>query len=352
VLASINKDISNYYIISYITPNNRAEGKFRKVTVKVKNSAFKLRTRRGYFEPKLFAKMDVREKYVHLMEGFFRSNPVNELEAHSSVFFLPVNASDVVGAIALEIPADQLGSKGDLSLEMVGSVTDRSYQRTDAFHKKIDYGKHLKQIRTDGRLSCKLPMLFRAGYNRLRLTVRDNATGKRFYVFDEYLLEGIKPDELFISSVVLFDERVTASSVEKYKLKATDLSEKSGLSGYNVPDPLRAAIGRPFFPHVNFEFDKEDQPVVFFSAGNFWEDEQTQQVDFFIIYHAIDSKGREIMLPVVKEKLFPVLGANRINVLSQLRLDELQPGAYQLRVRFLDRKKTQGVQRLVPITIK
>lgn len=352
VLDAINTDTGNYYIVAYHTANTKTDGKFRKVGIKTISKEFKVRSRKGYFEPKRFEKMDGFERYVHLMEGFFRSSPVNELEAVSSVFFLPINAGEAVGSVVVEIPAERLGERGDLALEIIGTVSDRAYARNDAFHKKYEYGRIIKQIREDGFFTVKLPMLFRAGYNRLRVIVRENATGKRYHVFGDFTVHGIRRDNLYMSSVALFDEAVKASTVEKYNLQEIDMGKETGYTGYRSTDPLRATTGRPLFPRLDHRFTRDEQPVIFFSTGNFWQDEKTGEVDFFIDYKALDSTGREIVLPVVKEKLFPVPGTNRMNVLSQLQLNSLEPGNYQLRVRFLDRHKTQGLQRFVPLTIR
>ncbi|HUX05975.1 MAG TPA: VWA domain-containing protein [Acidobacteriota bacterium] len=352
VLDAINTDTGNYYIVAYHTANTKTDGKFRTVSIKTRSDDYRVRSREGYFEPKRFEKMDGFERYVHLMEGFFRSSPVNELQAASSVFFLPINAGEAVGSVAVEIPADRLGEKGDLSLEIIGTVSDRAYARNDAFHKKYEYGGILESIREDGSFTVKLPMLFRAGYNRLRVIARDNATGKRYHLFGDYTVHGLKRDDLYMSSVALFDEVVKASTVEKYNLQEIDLGKETGHTGYRSADPLRATTGRPLFPRLDHGFTRDEQPVIFFSTGNFWQDEKTGEVDFFIDYNALDSTGREIVLPVVKEKLFPVPGTNRMNVLSQLQLSSLEPGDYQLRVRFLDKHNTQGVQRFVHLTIR
>jgi VWFA-related protein len=352
VLDSINNDTSNYYIVAYHSPDISTNGKFRKVEVKAKNRNNYVRGRQGYFEPKKFEKMDEFERYVHLMEGFFRSTPVNELGAKSSVFFLPLNPGEAVGSVEIEIPSAQLGKGQDKSLELVGTVSDRSYRRIDAFHKKYEYGKVLDQIRKDGVFSCKLPLLFQSGYNRLQVIARDNATGRRFHLVNEYAVQGVRGGYLYMSSVALFDEEVHASTVEKYNLAEIDMGEETGHTGHKSIDPLRATTGKPIFPRLEHVFSVDEEPVVFFSAGNFWEDEKTGQVDFFIDYDAIDAGGQEIVISVVKDMLFPIPGSNRINVLSQLQLSGLAPGDYQLRVRFLDRKKSQGVQMFVPITVR
>jgi hypothetical protein len=56
-------------------------------------------------------------------------------------------------------------------------------------------------------------------------------------------------------------------------------------------------------------------------------------------------------VPIGRERLIPVPGTNRLNVISQLQFSGAKPGKYHLRVRFLDQKKLQGVQRITTITI-
>lgn len=352
ILDQINGDISNYYIISYATTNPRKEGKFRKIEVKPRDGSYNIRARKGYHEPKRFEKMSEKERFVHLVEPFFRSNAVGELEGRSSVFFLPLYPNMVAATLSIEIPADQLSESGSQTLEIIGSVTDQSNTRMDAFHKLISYKGHLEQIKADGAFTFKQPLVFATGFNHLKVIVRDNSSGHRFLVFEEYIANGTPPDDLYISSIALFDEKDHQATLEKYSLKTSELGEKTGYKGHRIPDPLRAAIGKSIFPHLNLTFSKDDQPIVFFSAGNFWMDPKTNNVDFFLDYTAIDSEGNEIIIPISKEKLYPIPGTSRINSLAQLIFSGLQPGEYRLRVRFLDRKKLQGVQRELPITIQ
>jgi len=352
ILGEINNDISNYYIISYFTPDESTEGRFRRVEVRPANSAFSVRTRRGYFEPRSFERMDGRDRLLHLVEGMFRAAPASDLTASSSIFFLPLQPNTVVASLAIEIPADQLSGGGDQSIELIGTAEDQFQRRLDAFHKVIDYGDQLEEIRADGCFRLKVPMLLSGGFNRVRVTVRDNSTGRRYYVFDEYITWGAQPDSVFISSIALFDEDEHRSSTEKYDLRVNDRGEETGFSGRNVPDPLRITVGRPIFPLLDLTFSRQDQPVVFFSAGNFWLDEETGEVDFFIDYNVINPAGEEIIVPVDREQLFPIPGTSRINVISRLVLSDMEPGEYRFRVRFLDRRTLQGVQRELPITIR
>lgn len=352
VLDDINRDISNYYIISYVTPDVSSEGKFRNVTVKARNSAFSVRSRKGYFESNPYEKMDNRDRYIHLMEGFFQTEPENELMAGSSVFFLPVFSDTVIGSISIEIPAELLGSAGDQSVEMIGSVQDQRKKRIDAFHNVISYKEKYDQILQDGALRLQAPLVFTSGYNHMRTTVRDNSTGKRYHIFSEFITRGAQPDELFMSSIIMFDENGHAASTDKYDLKVSDSGDVSGYEGYNAPNPLRITVGMPIFPRLNLVFSPEEMPIVFFSAGNYWQDPITKKVDFFIDYTAVDGDGNEFVIPVARERILPVAGTARINVLSKLALGGLQPGEYKLRVRFLDRERMQGAQRELDFNIQ
>lgn len=353
VMDRINKDISNFYIISYNTPNVSSDGKFRNVEVRTKNNAYSVRSRNGYYEAKRYEKLDQNEKFVHLMEGFFRANPASEMDAASSMFFLPLYTDTVVGTLSVAVPAAEIGNgAGEKSLEAIGTVMDSAGRTIDAFHRVFPYEKVLDKVRADGEFSLKLPFLLTSGNNRVKVILRDNASGNRHYIFDEYITRGAEPEDLFMSSVLLLDEQLSLCSVDKYKITPVEKGEETGLRGRNTPDPLKAATGKPIFPHLETSFTQKDSPVVFFSAGNYWQDPKSQQVDFYIDYMLIDANGKEHMIAVGKERLIPVPGMRRVNILSQLQFSGVEPGSYQLRVRFLDQKKLQGVQRIVPLTIK
>lgn len=353
VMDEINTDISNFYIIGFHPNNTKADGKFRNVSIRTVNPSFTVRTRKGYFEPKPFAKMDKEDRYVQLVEGLFRANPVSELKAHSSIFFLPVYANTVVASLAVQFPVDQLGvGSGEKAMEVLGTVTDSNNHRRHSFHNEIFYGDKFDDIVKDGNLTMKIPLLLGDGSNKVRVIFRDDSTGKRFYVFDEYVVQGTTTDSLYMSSIAIFDENVKSSSVEKYDLKIVDKGQRSGFDSHRIPDPLRASTGNPIFPRLDTNFKQGEKPIIFFAVGNFWQDPDSQKVDFFIDYTLIDKNGKEILIPVGKERLIPVPGVKRLNVLSQLDLSGVESGVYTIRIRFLDQMKLQGVQRFIQISIQ
>ncbi len=50
-IAQIFRENSTYYLIGYVSPNSRQEGRFRKVEVKVRDESLTVRARTGYLEP-------------------------------------------------------------------------------------------------------------------------------------------------------------------------------------------------------------------------------------------------------------------------------------------------------------
>lgn len=352
VLENINRDISNYYILAFESPDLTREGNYRTTRVELKNPEYRARSRKGFTEPKNFNKLNEREKYVHLVEGFFRSTPINEINAKSFLFFLPVYEDTIVGSLSVTIPSKELNGDGEKVLDVIGNINDSYNKRIDAFHKQISYASAVEELKTENDFTFKVPFVLKRGENRIRVIVRDNSTGKRYYFFDEFSVRGAEPDELSMSSIAMVDEELTASSVSRHKLTINDKGKETGFQGYKVADPLRAAPGKPLFPIIDMVFGRDEKPVVFFTAGNFWQDEKTGKVDFYIDYAVINDEGDEIVVPVGKERLIPMPGTKRVNVLSQLLLNELDPGEYKLRIRFLDQQKLQGVQRFLDIRIK
>lgn len=351
-LEKINNDIGNYYIVSFEPANAGRSGKFRKTEIRCKNPNFKVQQRSGYFEPISYEKMDEQDRFLHLVEGLFRTYPENDLEATSSLFVLPVYTDTIVGSLAVEIEADQLEGKGEKCIEVIGTISSLNNKRIDSFHRKVHYGTKLNEIVNDGKVKLTLPFVMTNGANRVNIVVRDNSSGKKYQVFDEVTVRGTTPDDLFMSSIALLDETLTPSTPVKFRLKVEDLGKETGFQGKKVPDPLRASMGQPVFPTIKESFSTSDKPVVFFSVGNYWQDEKTQVVDFFIHYTFTDEEGNEFVIPVIKERLIPIPGNKRLNVLSQLDFSSIKPGEYNLRVRFLDQQKLQGIQRLKPLKLE
>lgn len=352
VINDINYDISNYYVIGYRSENTRHQGEFRNIEVKSNLPGVEIRHRKGFFEKKAFTTMSNQEQFVHLVSGFFRSSPDNEMNGGSAMFFLPIDLNTFVASLAVNIPAEELPGDGEKTLEFIGQVLDNTNKRVDAFHKVLDYSNHLRDLQNEGRLRLTIPFVLKTGTNKVQVIVRNNATGERLYHFKDYNVVGTADDEISMSSLALLDPRDPHSSVHNYKLDLIDKGADTGYEGFRVIDPLRASVGTPVFPMINTTINANQDVIAFFSAANFWQDENTREVNLFIDYVLVDKQGKEQQVKVGQERFIPVPGTRRINVLSQLSFADVQPGEYDLVVRFLDRELVQGLKRTIPITIQ
>jgi VWFA-related protein len=352
VVAEIDYDISNYYMLGYQSNNTSKEGDFREIRVEAKLPGLEVRHRKGFFERKPFNRMRDSEQFVHLVEGFFRTEPENELPGQTSIFFLPIQADTFVASLCLNIPASSLPGKGEKTLEMLGQILDGSNQRIDAFHKVLNYSSSMAQITAEGELRVTVPFVLKTGKNKVQVIVRNNNTGDRLYFFKEYNLPAGSPDELTMSSLALIDPSKPHSSTHNHKMEIINKGRDTGYEGFRVIDPLQASVGTPVFPMVDPVIKSGGKTIAFFSAANYWQDETTKSVNFYIDFVLVDLEGNETRLNVSDEKFLPVPGTRRLNVLSELDFTGVEPGFYDLVVRFLDKELVQGIKRTVQLTVE
>ena len=83
----INYITDNYYVIGFYIDENQ-DGKFHKIKVKANRKGIKIKTQRGYFNPKLFTQQNEIENRLHLIDLAFSDKP-NSLQSKK----IPVTAS-------------------------------------------------------------------------------------------------------------------------------------------------------------------------------------------------------------------------------------------------------------------
>jgi hypothetical protein len=351
-LTTINNDISNYYLIFYHSSNPEADGKFRSTRIKLRDDSFSVRSRDGYFGPKPFKKLNKDEKFIHLVEGLFLDNPFTEIEASYSLFYQPVSDDTIVGTAAIQISVDELRlDERRAALEIAGLVNDYSRETVDRFHRSIKLDKAARRIAEDGVLRLKVPFRMNPGYNKIKITVRDNTSGKRLILFDELTVDAVTSDTLSMSSLAFIPSDIVQTSTDKYDIAIEDVKSTMS-SDFRVIDPLRLFSGRSVFPLIDHQFTVDSSPVLFFNVENFWLDDTTGAVDFSLEYMLIDKAGNEHEVPSVRDRIIPAIGTDRYTILSQLDFSGIPQGKYDFRVRFLDNKLRQGIVRASTVKIR
>jgi VWFA-related protein len=219
------QDIQSYYILGYYSSDERRDGQFRRVEVKLQPAVqarlrARLDYRRGYFAEKDFAAFSSYDKEKQLEAALLAGDPVTQLRLALEVNWFRLARSQYFVPVAVKIPGSEIplkkqGGAETTTFDFVGQVKDGRGVVAATVRDSIKI-----QLREEkaGQLGSR-SLIYDTGFTlppgayTMRMVVRENLTGKlgsfdtRFTIPD---LSSVK-DEVRLSSLVLGAQRVPVS---------------------------------------------------------------------------------------------------------------------------------------------
>jgi len=228
VFNRVQHDTATYYVLGYHSSNQARDGKYRRITVKLKNAGgYKLDFRSGYYAPRDFAHSthDDREQQlenelaselsstdlrVYLAASYFRQD-----DAH---FYVPVSIV-VPGS---EIPFTKEADKDKASLDVIGIVRNDFKMPVGSSRETVklnlDETQEVRRKNVQYRTGFTLP----PGQYHLKFVVRENQTGRIGSYETDITIPDLRKAPLRLSSVVIGNQLAPA---KKNDLLARDGQE-------------------------------------------------------------------------------------------------------------------------------
>ena len=142
----VQRDMSAYYLLGYSSTNTSKDGKFRKITVKLKNTphGYKLEARTGYYAAADFAHLGKEDRERQLQEQIAAAVSATDLPVVASTTLVPrsdddkfyVPVSVAVPGSAVKVPTQPTFRTGRTrrSIFSASSPTSRARGRPDSRH--------------------------------------------------------------------------------------------------------------------------------------------------------------------------------------------------------------------------
>ncbi len=126
--------MGSYYLLGYYSTNNAADGKFRKISVKLNNSklAAKLEHREGYYADKVWGKLNAQDKEQQLKEALSAGDPATDLPLAMQIDYFRVSPTAYLVPVSIKIPGSvvALAAKGGAAttqFDFAGQIQDEKH---------------------------------------------------------------------------------------------------------------------------------------------------------------------------------------------------------------------------------
>ena len=233
-IAKTQEAMGSYYLLGYYSTNNAADGKFRKISVKMNNKLVaKLEHREGYYADKIWGKLNAQDKEQQLKEALSAGDPATDLPLALQIDYFRVSPTAYLVPVSIRIPGSvvALAGKGGASVtqfDFAGQIQDERRAVVgnvrDNIQVKLDQGK----AATAGRKSFQYDAGFtlEPGKYRMKFVVRENITGKMGTFETRFTVPDLSADTsgLKMSTVIWSSQRepvvAAVGGAEKFTRKA------------------------------------------------------------------------------------------------------------------------------------
>ena len=127
--AQVQKDTSAYYAIGFHSSNPARDGKYRKLTVKVKRPGVKVEYRQGYYAPADFQHAGSEDREQQLNDELASDLPATDMALYLDAMYFRLDENRYYMPVSLVVPGSQIpfvkgGDKDKATLDIVGEVLD------------------------------------------------------------------------------------------------------------------------------------------------------------------------------------------------------------------------------------
>jgi VWFA-related protein len=330
-IVQAQKAFSSYYIIGYYTTNTALDGKFRKISISLKEMSAKLDYRAGYFAGKQFAKFTSADKERQLEDALMLGDPITDLTIAMEVDYFQLNRAEYFVPMAVKIPGSELalarrGGAEHTRIDFIGEIKDEYGTTVTNVRDKVD-------IKLSGETASQLakhPIEYDSGFTLLpgtytiKFLARDDETGRIGTYQTKFLIPNLNKEDkrIPISSVVLSSQRV-------------DLRDSLYTAGKNKAPEANPLVldGQKLIPSVTRVFSKSRDMYVYLQA---YEPAATsiQPLVAFVSFYRGQAKVFETPPLPVSEGL-----NNRLKTVPlrfSLSLNKLSTGRYNCQVTVVD----------------
>jgi len=263
VFKEVQDDTTGYYLLSYYSSNNKRDGKYRAVSVKLVNSsAGKLvHVRQGYYAPKDFGIYNTEDREKQLDDAMASQVAVNELpmaldagsfQWTNNQIFVPISVKLASSALQFAKAGGKHEAKFDFLYELRDVTSKRvAGSQRDTMTVPLDT--------TQQAIVYQGGILVGPGHYTLKFLARDNESGRMGTVVQDLVLNPLRPNQLQLSSVLLSSQIANIP-------KKTDVKRQSFGDAAKEKDSPLDVNGQRIVPSVTRVFTSDQMLYVFFQA--------------------------------------------------------------------------------------
>jgi VWFA-related protein len=328
-------DVHSYYILGFYSTNEKEDGKFRRIQVKLNKPGLqaKLDYRDGYYADKTFKKFTGSDKETQLQEALLLGDPLTDIPIAFEADYFRLGLQTYYVPISVRVPGSVIplakkGSKQQTQIDFIGQI----YNSRGAIVEKLrDYIEVKVDEQTAGKIA-RQSLQYDAGFTlppgpyTIKVLARENESGKMGTYEGKFVIPNLNAageGRLRVSSVVWSNQRES--------IKAAVGGAQNNRKGLES-DPL-IQNGEKIVPNIRKVFRTDQNLYVYMEV---YDPAAEPSVAAALTFYRGRIKAYQ-SAPVRLSETLP----NRPGVMPvrfQIPLSALAPGKYTCQVNVIDEK--------------
>ena len=202
----VTKDISSYYILGYASTNTDRDGRYRRITVRLRGKPdLKIEAREGYYADRDFAHTAKGDRETQLQEQLSMQIPATDIPMFVTAGWFRLASDRYYVPISVAVPGSAVppaGGQDKLTLDVAGFIRDE---------RNVPVGRIRDTMTVPpaaGGLAAR-QVLYQTGVAlppgrfSLKIVVRENSTGQMGSFESRIVVPELKQAPVKVSSVVL-----------------------------------------------------------------------------------------------------------------------------------------------------
>ncbi|HEV3199917.1 MAG TPA: VWA domain-containing protein [Bryobacteraceae bacterium] len=269
-IVQAQKDISSYYILSYVSTNDKLDGGFRRIKITLRPELVAKygepkNYRQGYFAGKEFTKFTATDKERQLQQALMLGDPVTDIQVAMEINHFRLARDRYFVPITVKIPGSELafakhGGAESTQIDFIGEIKDEK-------GKVVQNVRDFIPVSLKGETAAQLakrPLGYDTGYTLppgkydIKFLARENVSGKMGTYETWFVVPDLTAETKLvpISSVVLSSQRMDMSSA----VFSAQRDKKIEAANPLIED------GKKLIPSVTRVFNKSQDLYVYLQA--------------------------------------------------------------------------------------
>jgi VWFA-related protein len=209
----IQRDTSAYYVLGFRSTDQRQDGRYRRLSIKVDRSDVKLEFRKGYYAPADFKHSNRQNREQQLEDQLASDMPATDVAVYLQAWYFRTDETHYYIPVSIVVPGSQIpfvkgGDKDKATLDVIGEVKDSAGhvigQARQTVKLNIDESQQVRQKNVQYSTGFNLPV----GKYHLKFVVRENETGHMGSFETDINVPDLRKVPLKMSSVLLASQRI------------------------------------------------------------------------------------------------------------------------------------------------